>query len=113
MLPDVEPQSKYPARGVGTNLKTLLARLGVRPHPDCSCELLAELMDDLGPEGCREHRENLLKLMRKNQKKYGWADYLKAGTNMIMLGWIFKLNPLDPLPDLLDKAIAMTEEQQQ
>jgi len=69
-------------------------------------------MNELGPQGCKDNRDKLLKLMRKNQKKYGWYDYLKAGTNMIVLGWIFKLNPLDPLPNLLDEAIRLAEQAQ-
>lgn len=98
--------------GVGSQLWHLFSRLGIQHSPDCSCLLLAELMNDLGPQGCREHKDNLLKLMHKNQAKYGWKDYLKAGINMTLLGWIFKFNPLDPLPGLLDKAITMAERAQ-
>ena len=98
--------------GPGSQLWHLFEKLGIQHRPDCSCLLLADIMNGLGSEGCREQRDNLLKLMRKNQKKYGWADYLRAGTNMVMLGWMFKLNPLDPLSGLLDKAIALAEEQQ-
>jgi hypothetical protein len=95
--------------GVGSQLWRLFTRLGIQHSPDCSCLLLAEIMNDLGPQGCKEQRDNLLKLMRKNQKKYGWYTYFKAGVNMTLLGWIFKFNPLDPLPDLLSKAIGLAE----
>ena len=96
--------------GVGSHLWRLFSSLGVQHKPDCSCLLLADIMNGLGPQGCREHREDLLRLMRKNQKKYGWHDYLKAGVNATLSGLAFKLNPLNPLPDLLDMAINLAEE---
>ena len=97
--------------GVGSQLWHLLSRLGIQHDPDCSCLLLADIMNGLGPEGCRERSDNLLKLMRKNQAKYGWSTYFKAGANAVLLGWVFKLNPLDPLPGLLNKAIDLAEQQ--
>ena len=95
--------------GVGSHLWRLFSRLGICHKPDCPCLLLADIMNGLGPQGCRERREDLLRLMRKNQKKYGWYDYLKAGINATLSGLVFKLNPLNPLPGLLDMAIDLTE----
>lgn len=109
---DLIYQSVINGAGPGSQLWHLLSRLGIQHTPDCSCLLLAETMNDLGPQGCRDQKDKLLKLMRKNQKKYGWSAYLKAGANMVILGWIFKLNPLDPLPGLLDKAIELAEQVQ-
>lgn len=98
--------------GPGSQLWRIFSRLGMEHRPDCSCLILADTMNELGPQGCRENRAKLLKLMYKNQKKYGWYSYIKAGINATVLGWAFKLNPLDPIPGLLDKAIALAEEQQ-
>lgn len=98
--------------GVGSQLWSLLSRLGIQHTADCSCVLLAEAMNSLGPQGCREQYNKLLGLMKKNQKKYGWSTYLRAGANAVLLGWIFKLNPLDPLPGLLNKAIELAEQDQ-
>ena len=100
--------------GPGTNLWNMLSDLGVRHTPNCSCEILMDLMDELGPEGCRREYKNLLHVMRKNKEGYGWSDYLRAGTNALLKGRVFKykINPLDPLPSLLNAAISLTEEQQ-
>ena len=96
--------------GVGSQLWKIFSRLGIKHYPECSCLLLADLMNELGPEGCRYNHEKILKLLKKNQKKYGWSSYLKAGANAVVTGWIFKLNPLDPLPGLLEKAISIVEQ---
>ena len=100
-------------KGPGSQLWRLFERLDIQHHPDCSCLLLADIMNDLGAEGCREQKTILLKLMRKNQKKYGWHDALKAAKNVIVLGWLFKINPLDPLSSLLDEAIKLSEIKEQ
>jgi hypothetical protein len=97
--------------GVGSQLWRILQSLGVDHNSSCSCLLLADVMNELGPKGCVREREKLLDLMRKNQKKYGWYHHFKAGVNAILLGWAFQLNPLDPLPGLLDRAISLAEEQ--
>jgi hypothetical protein len=96
--------------GVGSQLWRLLKRLGIHNNAQCSCVLLADIMNTLGPQGCREQKETLLKLMSKNQEKYGWKDYFRAAKNAVLLGWIFKLNPLDPLPGLLNEAIKLAEQ---
>lgn len=98
--------------GVGSRLWRLLESLGIQHSPDCSCVLLAATMNDLGPEGCRFHHERLLKLMRKNKKKYGWKIHFKAGLKALTSGLVFKLNPFDPLPGLLHQAIIDAEQHQ-
>jgi hypothetical protein len=66
-------------------------------------------MNELGPQGCKDNRDKLLKLMRKNQKKYGWSEFVTAGVKSLTTGMIFKVNPADPLPGLLDLAISRAE----
>ncbi len=105
--------SKRPTnKGPGTELSKLLSTFGIKPKANCSCNLLISTMDSLGPAGCRQNKEKLLGLMRKNQDKYGWGSYLRAGFNAIKTGWVFKLNPLDPLPQLFDEAIRRAEQDQ-
>jgi len=96
--------------GPGSQLWHLFSRLGIQHTAECSCVLLADIMNSLGPQGCREQRAKLLKLMYKNKKKYGWHDTLKAAKNLIVLGWLFKINPMDPLSSLLDEAIKLAEQ---
>ena len=108
--------------GVGSHLWRLFSRLGIHHKPDCPCLLLADIMNGLGPQGCRERREDLLRLMRKNQKKYGWHDYLKTGARVMGLAItnrsdpiavevvkVFRKHPTNPLPGLLDLAINLSE----
>lgn len=106
------PSKQRKSRGPGTELSKLLSTFGIKPRADCSCNLLINTMDSLGPAGCRQNKEKLLKLMRKNQDKYGWGSYLKAGFNAVRTGWVFKLNPLDPLPQLFDEAVRLAEQNQ-
>ena len=96
--------------GPGSQLWHLFSRLGIQHTAECSCVLLADIMNSLGPQGCREQRAKLLKLMYKNKKRYGWHDTLKAAKNLIVLGWLFKINPMDPLSSLLDEAIKLSEQ---
>jgi len=103
-------QAVLEGTGPGSQLWHIFGRLGIEHRPDCSCLLLADIMNDLGPQGCRERRDDLLRLMRKNQKKYGWHTFLKAGVKALTTGMVFKVNPTDPLPGLLDLAIRKAEE---
>lgn len=99
--------------GVGSQLWKLNKRLGIGTKNICSnCLNLAITMNKLGPKGCKEHREDLIKLLRKNAKNLGWADYLKAGANALVLGWALKINPKDPISDMLDYAIKKAEEEE-
>ena len=95
--------------GPGSQLWKIFSSLGIKHKADCSCLLLADIMNDLGPSGCREQREQLLKLMKKNKKKYGWSEFVTAGVKSLTTGMIFKVNPADPLPGLLDLAISRAE----
>ena len=97
--------------GVGSQLWRVLQRLGIQHRPECSCIILADIMNDLGPEGCcqPDNRELLLKLMQKNWKRYGWFDIAQASARSILTGLAFKVNPTDPLPGLLDYAIKLAE----
>ena len=97
--------------GVGSNLWRLLEQLGIKHDPECSCILLALLMNELGPEGCRQNAPHLLKLMRKNQKRFGWGTRIRAASRIVSNGMVFSINPLAPLKSLLGIAIKQTEQQ--
>ena len=101
------PKEIEQGSGVGSQLWRMLSSLGIEHKPECSCLLLAEVMNDLGPRGCRKNRVKLLGLMRKNQERFGWATYLRVGVKALSLSWVYTLNPLDPLPGLLDRAIKL------
>jgi len=62
------PADRPPARvrpwatgyGTGTELKKLLARVGVHTTPNCKCNARAAMMDRLGPGWCRDNRETII-----------------------------------------------------
>lgn len=50
-------RKKYPALrpGPGTEMKALLARIGIVASPTCSCNKRARVMDEKGCDWCAEH----------------------------------------------------------
>lgn len=46
--------------GPGTELKTILANLGIVAAPHCKCSRRAALMDKYGPEWCERNIETIL-----------------------------------------------------
>ena len=93
--------------GPGSELTKIIAALGVEPIGGCSCTHLAVRMDNLGVSGCIEQRESLIAEMRQNYAKYSWLDVIKAAPNAI--GLIGSVNPLDPVPGLINAAIERAE----
>ena len=57
----------------GTELKKLLARIGITSTPDCSCNRVAREMDQWGPDECEkpERMAEILAAMRENAEKRG------------------------------------------
>lgn len=66
------PERKEVAAGPGTDLKRLLAKLGITPTAGCGCDALARRMDAMGIEGCREHFEQIVDEMTVEAQKRGW-----------------------------------------
>jgi hypothetical protein len=46
--------------GVGTELKRLIAKLGIHPTPRCKCNQRAMAMDAAGPDWCEQHIEEIV-----------------------------------------------------
>ncbi len=102
-----------PDFGPGTELKAIMASLGIEPSPTCDCNGKAIQMDLWGVEGCRENREQIIAWMREGQTRWGWKDKLAAAAAAVKSGLAFKLNPLDPYPSLIDEAIRRAEQKQE
>jgi hypothetical protein len=98
-----------PGFGPGTELKKILAALGIQPGPQCTCNARAAQMDAWGVEGCRARRDEIAQWMRDGQGQWGWKDRLAAATKAVQTGLAFRLNPLDPFPGLIDEAIRRAE----
>lgn len=97
-------------RGPGTELKKLLAQLGVvAAGVPCDCNAHAAQMDAWGADGCREHRGETVAWLREGQTKWGWAAKLKAAALAVVTGLAFTLDWSDPFPSLVDEAIRRSE----
>lgn len=46
--------------GPGTELKKLLAKIGIRPHGDCKCNRRARIMDQRGPDWCKQNLDTIV-----------------------------------------------------
>src|SRR5687768_9751950 len=86
--------------GPGSELKAIFETLGITPDGSCGCEVMMRRMNRYGVAGCRQHRERILKFLRETAAKKGWATKLAAAGNAVWSGLAFRVNPLDPLPDL-------------
>jgi hypothetical protein len=109
------PGSKKPLRpnhpvGVGTAITDLIQSLGMKPRPGCFCKSMARKMNNWGPAGCREHRDEIIAhLNRAYSEQSTWAT-IRAAYHAAASGAVFDwLNPLDPAGSLLDRALAVAE----
>lgn len=94
--------------GPGTELKALLTSLGFKA-PCGSCSDKAAVMDAWGVKGCRENLHILVDWLKREQVKLGWLQTIKAGTKALTNGLVFALNPIDPVPGLIEEAIRRAE----
>lgn len=99
-------------RGPGTELKKLLAHLGVTPNSNCDCNAKAARMDAWGAAGCRKNLAVIVDWLREGQARWGWRDKLAAGGKAVFSGLAFQLNPLDPIPGLVEQAISQAEDRE-
>jgi hypothetical protein len=98
--------------GVGTELKELLASLGLRPSAKCTCHARAAEMDEKGIAWVRDHRDEILGWLRKEQARRGWLQILRAGALAVVSGLAFQLDPRDPAVGLLNEALRRAEEKE-
>lgn len=104
------PKEIVPAEGPGTELKAIIASLGVTPTSTCGCESLANEMNMLGVDGCRRERERLVSALREKREAFGLEDTVKAAALAFANGLAWRINWKDPLPDLFDVAVRRAEE---
>lgn len=101
-----------PRSRMGTHLKALITKLGLG-QPCGSCQGLADELDARGPAWARDNFDRLVAHLRTQQENLGWAAYLKVGWAAIWSGdtrrLIRALDPTDPAPGLLTRAIELAE----
>lgn len=57
------------SHGPGTELKKLLAMVGIHASSNCGCNKMADEMNRLGPDWCRENMDVILGSMESEAKK--------------------------------------------
>jgi hypothetical protein len=69
----------------GTEMKALLAKIGIVAKPTCSCNKRAEIMDEKGCDWCEEHIEEIDGWLAEEAKKRKLPYLSFAGKALIHL----------------------------
>lgn len=108
-VPAKSPPPPKPAGGPGTELKKILAELGIKTDASCGCENKARQMDRWGVAGCREHFAEIVAWLQDAKKKTTWRKTLFATIKAATSGLALQLNPLDVAGSVIDLAIRRAE----
>ena len=76
---DAPARKEPPAGGPGTELKAMLAMLGISASPNCSCNARARLMDERGIEWCEANIDEIVGWLREEATKRGLPFVDMAG----------------------------------
>lgn len=92
-------------KGPGTELKKLLASLGITEKPSCDCNAKAKVMDNWGVRGCEMRFPTIVQWLNEGKQRWGWTAAFGAGFQAVLSGLAFQINPIDPIPSLVRLAI--------
>jgi hypothetical protein len=106
--PAKEPP-QVPAEGPGTELKKILASLGVNPSPSCDCNGKAAQMNIWGVKFCRANLETIVGWMKDGAPRWKWTDKVWAASRAVATGLAFKLDLGDPFRSIVVEAIRRAE----
>lgn len=62
-------KTRQPTQGPGTELKRLLAKVGIKAQPNCSCNRRARIMDEHGIEWCERNMDEIVGWLREEATK--------------------------------------------
>ena len=82
----IDPSLAIVKEGPGTELKNLLAELGITGPQGCGCESKAQRMNRWGVEGCRERFETIRGWLVESRGKATWAETIRAGMAVVVRG---------------------------
>lgn len=71
--------------GPGTEMKALLARIGIVASPTCSCNKRAKVMDEKGCDWCAENIDEIDRWLAEEAKKRKLPYLSLAGKTLIRL----------------------------
>jgi hypothetical protein len=72
-----------PTHGPGTELKKLLAKVGITSTPDCSCNARAAEMDRQGVDWCEANIDNIVGWLREQATARGLPFVDLAGRMLV------------------------------
>jgi hypothetical protein len=82
--PGREPPAPTPTHGgPGTELKKLLAKVGITASPDCSCNARARTMDERGCDWCEANLDEIVGWLREEAAKRGLPFLDMAGRMLV------------------------------
>jgi glycosyltransferase involved in cell wall biosynthesis len=96
--------------GPGTELKKILATMGIVMAKGCDCYMRAIQMDKEGIEWCKENRDTIRGWLSEGAPRWKWTARIEAAMKAVQTGLAFKLDLLDPYGSLVDEAIRMAIE---
>ena len=105
--PDRLARPPAPKEGPGTELKKLLAELGLTGIKGCGCNAKAAQMNRWGPRTCREKSAEIASWLRKSRGKASWAEVLRAAAAVVARG--LQIDPLNIEDSLVRIAIERAE----
>jgi len=76
--PDIGP-------GPGTELKKLLASIGIHASPTCKCNTMAKRMNEWGPDESLRHIDEIVDVMEETAKKRGLPFVRLGGRALVRL----------------------------
>lgn len=86
----------FASGGPGTELKKMLAEVGITGWQGCQCEARAKQMDLWGVDGCKEHYAEIIAWLHEASSHVSWGDAFKM---LKIVNW------LNPYGSLVDEAI--------
>jgi hypothetical protein len=76
-------QQSSPAHGPGTELKKILAKVGITASPDCACNARAAEMDRQGVEWCEANLDTIVVWLREQAETRGLPFLDLAGRMLV------------------------------
>jgi hypothetical protein len=81
----VKAAKPTPASGPGTELKKLLATIGIHASPTCKCNKMAKQMDAWGWEESLKHIDEIVTVMEETAKKRKLPFVRTAGKTLVRI----------------------------
>lgn len=75
--------------GPGTELKKLLATIGIHASPTCKCNAMAKKMNEWGPDESLKHMEEIIDVMEETAKKRK-LPFLRTAAKVMVRAAIWK-----------------------